>query len=409
LFVLLTQDSGDIMVVAAPSSWVLALFVVLQLCLPPILALDSFSFRGGPGGGFFFDGGGPQQQQQQQQRAPADSAYYDLLGISRTADESAIKRAYRRLAVKMHPDKGGDPEKFKELGEAYEVLSDGAKRKLYDQYGKAGLDGPPPPPPGSAEDLLSAMFGGRRMPRGPMRARDVVYELEVPLKDMYRGTSRKIRIWTQDPKKGRIAKDVDIEVERGSRSGTKVVLPGAADSGMEGVLPGDLVFILKEVDTGEGFSRVGDHLVLDLELSLAEALTGFSRNVNLVSGKKMRVEMEDGDIISPGSYRRIPGGGMPCTGHPDKLGDLYLRFQVRFPSANELHRWSAEDRRKLRDLLGDDQRSRDGWRLGAEAKDKGVHAEQPDHSVIRIIERREREGQDSEPADASDFFRFFGF
>merc|ERR1719378_679923 len=83
--------------------------------------------------------------------------FYKLLEVEKSASEADIKKAYRKLAVKHHPDKGGDPEKFKEITRAYEVLSDSEKRSKYDKFGEEGLDGDGP---GDASDIFEAMFGG---------------------------------------------------------------------------------------------------------------------------------------------------------------------------------------------------------------------------------------------------------
>jgi DnaJ family protein A protein 2 len=90
-----------------------------------------------------------------------NKAFYELLGVSKDADEAEIKKAYKRGALKLHPDKGGDAEKFKEFSTAAEVLMDAEKRKIYDQYGKEGLEnGAGEGGGGGADDLFSAFFGG---------------------------------------------------------------------------------------------------------------------------------------------------------------------------------------------------------------------------------------------------------
>lgn len=140
-------------------------------------------------------------------RAPKKSdntKYYEVLGVSKSASQDELKRAYRKAAIKNHPDKGGDPEKFKELAQAYEVLSDPEKREIYDQYGedalKEGMGGG-----GGAHnpfDIFESFFGGgaafggggssrgRRKKQGD----DVVHSLKVSLEDLYNGTSKKLSL-----------------------------------------------------------------------------------------------------------------------------------------------------------------------------------------------------------------------
>merc|ERR1711988_1149747 len=114
------------------------------------------------------------------QRGPVDNeGFYKLLGVDKNADENAIKKAYKKLALKHHPDKGGDPEKFKEISMAAEVLTDPEKKQIYDKYGKEGLE---------------EGGGGRRGPRGPQKGDDITHSLKVSLDDLYNGKTVKLAI-----------------------------------------------------------------------------------------------------------------------------------------------------------------------------------------------------------------------
>ncbi|RNF21083.1 putative chaperone DNAJ protein [Trypanosoma conorhini] len=128
-----------------------------------------------------------------------ESEYYEVLGLSVDAVDHDIKRAYRRLALRYHPDKNpGDQEAaemFKRISHAYEILSDEEKRRIYDQHGKAGLEG------GGggdgefdASDIFSMFFGGGRRPRGERKPKDLVHELRVSLEDLYNGKTRKVSV-----------------------------------------------------------------------------------------------------------------------------------------------------------------------------------------------------------------------
>lgn len=124
--------------------------------------------------------------------------FYKELGVSKSATPDEIKKAYRRLALKEHPDKGGDPEKFKALTIAYEVLSDPKKRELYDQYGEEGLEGGGDTGADPA-DLFAQLFGGGERGRGggrggPRKGEDIVHALSVTLEDLYRGKLSKLAI-----------------------------------------------------------------------------------------------------------------------------------------------------------------------------------------------------------------------
>ncbi|KAF6149881.1 hypothetical protein GIB67_008602 [Kingdonia uniflora] len=131
--------------------------------------------------------------------------YYEILGVSKSASQDELKKAYRKAAIKNHPDKGGDPEKFKELAQAYEVLNDPEKREIYDQYGedalKEGMGGG-----GGGHnpfDIFESFFGGGGGPFGgggssrgrrQKRGEDVVHSLKVSLEDLYNGTSKKLSL-----------------------------------------------------------------------------------------------------------------------------------------------------------------------------------------------------------------------
>ncbi|KAG8065613.1 hypothetical protein GUJ93_ZPchr0004g39675 [Zizania palustris] len=138
-------------------------------------------------------------------RAPRrsnNSKYYEVLGVSKTVSQDELKKAYRKSAIKNHPDKGGDPEKFKELSQAYEVLSDPEKRDIYDQYGeyalKEGMGG------GSdfhnPFDYLSnfsevvPLGGSSSRVRRQKRGEDVVHTLKVSLEDAYSGSTKKLSL-----------------------------------------------------------------------------------------------------------------------------------------------------------------------------------------------------------------------
>eukprot|EP01064_Diplonema_japonicum_P028499 TRINITY_DN437_c9_g1_i1.p1 TRINITY_DN437_c9_g1~~TRINITY_DN437_c9_g1_i1.p1 ORF type:complete len:411 (+),score=122.96 TRINITY_DN437_c9_g1_i1:38-1270(+) len=127
---------------------------------------------------------------------PLETEYYETLSVAVDADENQIKRAYKRMALKYHPDKCKDPDgenKFKAVGEAYEVLSNSEKRSIYDKHGKKGLEEGGGGHGGmDASDIFSRFFGGGGRPRGEPKPKDIVHELAVSLEDFYTGRTRKI-------------------------------------------------------------------------------------------------------------------------------------------------------------------------------------------------------------------------
>ncbi|CAM9264821.1 unnamed protein product [Ectocarpus sp. 4 AP-2014] len=304
---------------------------------------SSFSFGGMPSG---FNG------------RVDNEGYYKILEVGKTVDAGSITKAYRKLAKKKHPDKGGDPEEFKALAEAYEVLSDPEKRRLYDQVGKEGLQAG-----GGAAgmdqsrqqaDLFRSFFGRFSQPQ-PVRMRDVVYEMEVTLEELCNGGEKKVRIWSEVPLEGgrmeRVARDMEIGLTAGMTTGTRIVMEGGVDPIEEGIQPGDLVFVLRETRhrTFRRLTGESPHLTADITVTLAEALTGFVRPISLVDGRTVFFKSKEGEVISPGAVRKLPGCGMP-VGERQK-GDLYLRFVVEFPSEEVSSAWSEEERNSLQDLL----------------------------------------------------------
>eukprot|EP00249_Psilotum_nudum_P014406 c24805_g1_i1 orf=279-1541(-) len=165
-----------------------------------------------------------------------NTRYYDVLGVSKNASSDELKKAYRKAAIKNHPDKGGDPEKFKELAQAYEVLSDPEKRDIYDQYGeeaiKEGMGGGG----GSHNpfDIFESFFGGAspfggggssRGGRRQRRGEDVVHPMKVSLEELYNGVSKKLSLSRNIlcPKCG----------GKGSKTGGSTKCSGCQGSGMK--------------------------------------------------------------------------------------------------------------------------------------------------------------------------------
>ncbi|KAH0788437.1 dnaJ subfamily B member 4 [Histomonas meleagridis] len=296
--------------------------------------------------------------------------YYSILGVSRDATPDQLKRAYRKLAMKWHPDKNPNNQaeaqaKFEEISEAYDVLSDPKKRQIYDQFGEDGLKGGGGPGgysfnAGNAEEIFKTFFGdsgnpfgdvfgdifgmgghsagGHRtkMPGGfsfsfggepppPRKPEPMVINVMCTLEQLFTGTVKKLKV-TRTINGRDSEKIFEINVQPGWKEGTKITYP---DDGNQypGQEPQDIVFIIKE-RKHDIFTRNKDDLIINQTISLRKALTGFTLNLFGIDGARIPLQIRD--VVSPGSERRIPGQGMPKKG--GGRGDLIVRFKVEFPS-----------------------------------------------------------------------------
>ncbi|MGH7928809.1 MAG: DnaJ C-terminal domain-containing protein [Candidatus Binatia bacterium] len=307
--------------------------------------------------------------------------YYDVLGVSKTASENDIKQAYRKLARKYHPDVNpGDKsaeEKFKELNEAYAVLSDAGKRKRYDALGpnwKAGEEFRPPPGweggvnveygdfgdifgggrqgAGGFSDFFETLFGGRHAVRAgagfSLRGQDIEAEIPLTLEEAHRGGKRTISLQVTEPcpdcrgsgsKDGktpcptcraagaiRRPKSFEVAIPPGVREGSVIRLAGQGQSGINGAPAGDL-FLRVRVQPHRLFNVVGENDV-ELELPVApwEAALGTSLPVPTLDGP---VEMKIPAGAQGGQRLRLRGQGLNRRG--GGRGDEYVRIKIVNP------------------------------------------------------------------------------
>ena len=279
--------------------------------------------------------------------------YYAVLGLSRGATDADIKKVYRRLARKYHPDvskEANAEEKFKEVAEAYETLKDAEKRAAYDQLGRyqAGQEFRPPPDwqtrfgQGFGDDLdigdlfahLSGRAGGRRRSgpgRSPFTSRGEDYEVtaHISLEEAYRGAEIGLDLSISDPRSGgrRTQKTVRVRVPKGATDGQRMRVPGKGGPGANGGSAGDLY--LNIALRPHPLYRVSEHdLYLELPLAPWEAVLGAQIEVPTLEG---RVTLTVKPGSKAGQKLRIGGRGLPRPqGTP---GDLYCVLTVVTPSA----------------------------------------------------------------------------
>lgn len=282
--------------------------------------------------------------------------YYDALGVSRDADQKAIKRAYRKLARQYHPDVNpGDKkaeERFKDINEAYEVLGDEEKRKQYDRLGsqyqqwqQMGGQGNVPwddlfrqagggtnaqyefSGGDSFFDILNAFFGGgmggtrtQTRTRQPMstRGRDIEQPVKITLQEAYHGTRRDFN---------RSGRRLSVSIPPGARTGSRVRVSGKGESGYNGGPPGDLYLVVTLQDDPT-YERDGDNLVREWPLDLYTAVLGGEVEVPTLGGN-VRLKVPSG--TQSGQKFRLTGRGMPRLGKPQEHGDLFVRMLVQVP------------------------------------------------------------------------------
>ena len=280
--------------------------------------------------------------------------YYETLGVTRGASQDDVKRAYRRLARRYHPDvsKEADAEsRFKEIGEAYEVLKDPEKRTAYDRFGKDWKHGQEfRPPPGwerqfhfggdgfsgasGFSDFFEALFGHGAVhgARGPVRARggDQSASIEIPLEDAYRGATRTVTL------RGRT---LSVKIPRGVTEGQRIRLGGQGAAGAGGAPAGDLYLTVTHA-AHPLFRTEGRDVHLRLPVAPWEAALGATVAVPTLGGK---VDLKIPRGSRAGQTLRLKGRGLP--GRPG--GDQYVVLEIvtppaDTPEAESLYRKMAE-------------------------------------------------------------------
>ncbi|MCL2706616.1 MAG: J domain-containing protein [Dehalococcoidia bacterium] len=329
----------------------------------------------------------------------ASKDYYGILGISRGASDKDIKDAFRKLARKYHPDVNPGnktaEDKFKEINQAYEVLSDSQKRKKYDQFGEhwehadqfkqSGRDGASGANfdfsqfnfsggQGSSQftnaagmdNLFENLFGGMHNRRAqPRRGQDIEHQVEITLEEALSGASRLLNLQTEDPCNtcngtGRVQKNtctvcrgsgviprvrqLEVKIPAGVRVGSRIRIAGQGAPG-QGGSAGNL-YLLINIRTHAGFERHDDDLLTDVPLPLTVAVLGGKIEVPTLNGKlelKIPPETQNGRIF------RLSGQGMPHLGKESR-GDLLAKMTVVLPlNLNSEEKELFSRLRKLRD------------------------------------------------------------
>ncbi len=265
----------------------------------------------------------------------ATQDYYKILGIDKTADKATIKKAYRKMARKYHPDvsKEKDAEKqFKLIGEAYETLKDPEKREQYDQYGSNWKEraqssaqwGGFESGAGAQDfsDIFSSMFGGGQSHRAPQRkGADIQTQLAVDLEDVFNGASKTVTLNNGDG----TTKTLNIKIPKGIQSGKKIRLSGQGQAGAAGA--GDLMIKIN-INPHPLYKIEKNNLSLELPLAPWEAALGTKVTVPTLQGK---INLKIAENSQSGQKIRLKGRGL----NGKVKGDLFIIVKVVLPSSND--------------------------------------------------------------------------
>ena len=294
--------------------------------------------------------------------------YYKILGLAKTATADEIKKAYRKLAVKYHPDKNPNnkpaEEKFKEINEANEVLGNPEKRKKYDELGenwKYYQQSGQQPGQGQAQDFdwskwttnngggsrqytsgeqfnegdfsdfFENVFGGRfsggkQSQQRTFKGEDYNAEMEVSLEEAYTGTTRQLDLENQK---------LQLKTKPGLKDGQVLRLKEKGGKGMNGGAAGDL-YITVHIQEHPHFKRKGDDLYCDITVDLYTAILGGQA---LIRTLRNPIKMNIAKETDNGKVLRLKGMGMPVYGKENEFGDLYAKVNIRLPkdlSAKEI-------------------------------------------------------------------------
>uniref|UniRef100_A0A3Q3KIF4 DnaJ homolog subfamily B member 13 n=1 Tax=Monopterus albus TaxID=43700 RepID=A0A3Q3KIF4_MONAL len=307
--------------------------------------------------------------------------YYETLEINRNANDADIKKAYRRLALKFHPSRtreAGSTEKFSQLGEAYDVLSDPRKKATYDKFGEEGLKGGIPAEFGSGgawssryayhgnpDKTFRQFFGGDNpfadfytndeplqfggLQPGVVKTQDpsIERDLHLALDDLFNGCTKKMkisrRVMNEDGFTSSIKdKILTIDVKPGWKEGTRIIFSKEGDQVQKKQLH-NTIFCLRQKNHPL-FVRQHNDLFYKAQISLEMALTGFSVDVETLDGRLLCIPIND--IVHPTYKKTVTGEGMPLSQDPSQRGNLIITFDIQFPE-----KLSAERKHLIKQAL----------------------------------------------------------
>jgi len=360
---------------------------------------------------------------------PADTnKYYELLGVTKSADAKDIKKAFRKKAMKLHPDRGGDEEAFIEVQKAYETLSDEKKRAIYDKWGEKGLE-----QGASGPDILRDLFTTRPQERDSKPHAPLIEDnLRITLEEAYQGTTIPLEIEYRTASASTICsvcqgrgtitdqrrhgmmilqsqrecpqcygrkmqfkdaktqkKTIQVSIPKGTCNEDFVKMEGEGHQ-LPGHHGGD-VKVKIWVQSHHVFDRVGADLILDHPVTLLEALTGITLRITHLSGTTLVIKHKAGSIIRPGSIMVIKEWGMPQKGGRRVFGNLNVNFSIKFPKQETITKKHKQRLRKaLANLKWTKEPKVPSLGPGCRLKIKGISPEIDGMTGVFISEMNDR-------------------
>ncbi|WP_419849093.1 DnaJ C-terminal domain-containing protein [Candidatus Poriferisocius sp.] len=270
-----------------------------------------------------------------------ETDYYKVLGVSSSASDKEITKAYRKLARKLHPDANPEDakaeERFKEVSAAYDVLGDGERRAQYDQVRHMGPMNFQAGPggftmEGDLADVFSAFMGGGRFDRGgppfsgqnrPVRGHDLNAHLALDFAEAVRGATTDLTLSGDTARSGRT---ISVRIPAGVGNGQKIKLAGKGEPGFNGGPPGDL-YVTVNVKSHPVFGRQGKNLTVTVPVTFAQAALGAEVSVPTFEGDPVTLRLPPGS--QPGKVLRVRGRGVET---PKGTGDLLVTVDLEVPT-----------------------------------------------------------------------------
>jgi curved DNA-binding protein len=256
--------------------------------------------------------------------------YYNILGVDRSASQDDIKKAYRKLAAKHHPDRGGDTAKFQEISAAYDTLSNPDKKSQYDnpqpQGGFQQYGGMPP----GFEDVFAQAFGqgfgdifGARRAQ-PVRNKTLNLQTYISLEEAFNGKELIANIQLPSGRDQML----EVKIPAGIRDGTVLRLAGMGDDSIGNAPRGDIHLSI-HLNQHPIFQRSNDDLLMTLQLSCLEAIVGCTKRFDTIDGRTLEINIQPG--TQHGQVMSVQGHGMPNMSDNRMKGRLLLNISITIP------------------------------------------------------------------------------